>query len=267
MPESIAIDIEADGAVAIVTLQRPARLNAYTPSMGVELFTAFDELPRRGVRAIVVTGVGRAFCAGADLHEVRFGDDEAFAPSRAAESRVSPWRMRVPVIAAINGPAVGIGATLPLGWDLRIASERATLAFPFVRRGLVPEANSTWILPRLVGLSAAMDLLLTGRTIDAEEARALGLVSRVVPHDRLLDEALTIARQLATECSPTAIAATRRLIWRQLAESDPIAAKAREDRVFMWAGARDDVRAGVQAFLERRTPQWSAEIEEPPLDD
>jgi enoyl-CoA hydratase/carnithine racemase len=266
MPACETVRIDTHGSVAVVTLDRPQRLNAYTAKMGLELFGALAELDdSTEVRAIVVTGSGRAFCAGADLHEVRFTPSE-FAASREAEARVRPWRAKTPILAALNGPAVGVGATLPLQWDLRIASDRATLSFPFVRRGLTPEAGSSWILPRLVGMSAALDLLLTGRTVDAREALSLGLISRVVEHDRLMEETLAIARDLAEHTSPTAVAATKQLLWRQAMDGDAERARGREEAVFAWAGAREDVAEGVQAFLDKRAPSFSRVVEAAPVE-
>lgn len=164
--------------------------------------------------------------------------------------------MCTPILAAINGAAVGVGATVPLSWDIRVASDRARIAFPFTRRGITPEAGSSWILPRLIGMSAAMDLLLTGRTIAADEALRLGLVSRVVPHDELLDTVRTMARAIATGTSPVAVALTKRLLWRQLADPDPEHARAREDGIFRWSGRQADAVEGVTSFLDKRAPRW-----------
>jgi enoyl-CoA hydratase/carnithine racemase len=264
MPAHETLRVEHHGSVAVVTLDRPQRLNAYTAKMGVELFGALAELDAATeIRAIVVTGSGRAFCAGADLHEVRFAASE-FDASREVESRMRPWRASTPILAALNGPAVGVGATLPLQWDLRIASDRATIAFPFVRRGLTPEAGSSWILPRLVGMSVALDLLLTGRTVDAREALALGLVSRVVEHERLMGEVMAIARDIAEHASPSAVAATKRLLWRHAMDGDAERAREREEAVFAWAGAREDVAEGVRAFLDKRAPRFSPAVEAAP---
>jgi enoyl-CoA hydratase/carnithine racemase len=262
-----ALTVAVEDAVALVTLNRPDRLNAYTVQMGAELFralAALDDDP--AVRAIIVTGAGRAFCAGMDLEAggETFASDEAFAETRRLERRVRPWNMSTPVIAALNGPAVGIGATLPLQWDVRLASERARIGFVFTRRGITPEAMSTWILPRLVGLPRALELLLSGRILDASEALAHGLVARVVAHDALLSEARALALDLARNTSPLAVAATKRLVWRNLLEPDAAAAKAREDRVFFWAGKQADAREGVHAFLDKRAPAWPAPV---PLPD
>src|SRR6266403_4271763 len=170
--------LEVSEGVALVTLNRPERLNAYTPTMGRELSDAFAACDADdAVRAIVVTGAGRAFCAGADL--ARGGasfDRDAAAEYRASppdrpwekpRRAIAPWDVRKPIIAAINGPAVGVGATLPMQWDIRLAAESAKIGFVFVRRGVVPEALSTWTVPRLVGMARAAELLMTGRILDA----------------------------------------------------------------------------------------------------
>jgi enoyl-CoA hydratase/carnithine racemase len=257
-----SILVERDARVATLTLNRPERLNAYTVQMGVELFGALAELDADdGVRAVVVTGAGRGFCAGADLEAGgdTFARERAWHAARELEQKTRPWVMRTPVIAAINGPAVGIGATLPLQWDIRIASERAKLGFVFVRRGICPEAASTWILPRLLGAARASELLLTGRILSAEEALGFGLVSRVVPHDDLLPVALGIARDIAESTAPVSVALTKRLLWQQLRETDPDRGKANEDLCFEWLGKQADAREGVESFLEKRAPDWKLE--------
>lgn len=256
------IRTRVENSVAVITLHRPERLNAYTAELGAELFGALAEHDADDrVRAIVVTGEGRAFCAGADLEAggATFAGDDTWRRAGDVERRARPWNMRTPVIAAINGPAVGIGATLLLHWDIRIASERARIGFVFTRRGIVPEANSTWILPRLIGFSQAMEIMLTGRIMDAEECLRRGLVSRVVPHDHLLSEALSVAHEIAEHTAPDAVAATRRLLWRQLMESDPRRARDLEDAVFHWSGKTPDAAEGVQSFLEKRTARWSGQ--------
>lgn len=248
-----------ENRVATLTLCRPERLNAYTVEMGIELFGALAELDRDDqVRAIVVTGEGRAFCAGADLEAggSTFARERAWQAARELEEQTRPWVLKTPVIAAINGPAVGIGATLPLQWDIRIASERAKIGFVFVKRGICPEAGSTWILPRLIGAARAAELLLTGRILSAEQALAYGVVSQVVPHEQLMPVALGIAREIADTTAPVSVAVTKHLLWHQLGETDPAAGKDYEDLCFDWIGKQPDAAEGVLSFLEKRSPEW-----------
>src|SRR5919197_5097333 len=223
--------LEVSEGVAVVTLNRPERLNAYTPTMGRELAEAFAACDADdAVRAIVVTGAGRAFCAGADLarggasfDREAAGEYRATPPDRPWEKprrAIVPWDVRKPIIAAIDGPAVGVGATLPLQWDIRLAGESARIGFVFVRRGVVPEALSTWIMPRLVGMARAAELLLTGRIVDAREALALGIVSRVVPDADLLPTARALAAEIARETAPASVAITKWLLWGMATEID-----------------------------------------------
>jgi enoyl-CoA hydratase/carnithine racemase len=254
------IRTRVEGAVAVITLHRPERLNAYTAEMGAELFSAIEAYDRDDdIRAIVITGEGRAFCAGADLAAggSTFAGDDTWRRAGDIEKKIRPWNRRKPIIAAINGPAVGIGATLPLHWDIRLASDRARIGFVFTRRGIVPEANSTWLLPRLVGVSQATEMLITGRIMDAEECLRRGLVSRVIPHEQLMDEAMALANEIATHTAPLAVAATRRLLWRQVLEDDPRRGRLLEDKIFHWSGKTPDAAEGVTAFLEKRSPKWS----------
>jgi enoyl-CoA hydratase/carnithine racemase len=247
------------GGVATLTLNRPERLNAYTGEMGGELYAALHELDQDdAVRVIIVTGAGRAFCAGADLGagEGTFAGDRAFGVAAGPEARVRPWNLRKPIIAAINGAAVGIGATLPLQWDIRLASDRARIGYVFTRRGITPEVLSSWLLPRIIGFSRAMELLISGRILTAAEALELGIVSRVVPHDDLLRVAGELAADIAANTSPLAVATVKRLLWRQLMEPDPRAALRRENEVFNWIGKQADAAEGVTAFLDKRAPRW-----------
>jgi enoyl-CoA hydratase/carnithine racemase len=204
------IILEVADGIAQITLNRPERLNAYTPTMGRELHEAFGECDADdAVRAIIVTGAGRGFCAGADLARGGESFDRAAAaeyqgkhPDRPWEKprrAVAPWDVRKPIIAAINGAAVGVGATLPMQWDIRLAAESAKIGFVFVRRGVVPEALSTWTVPRLVGMARAAELLLTGRLLGAREALEFGLVSRVVPDAELLPAACVGGRDRARD--------------------------------------------------------------------
>jgi enoyl-CoA hydratase/carnithine racemase len=256
-PKNLRITI-AD-SIATITLHRPERLNAYTVEMGIELFGALHDLDRRDdIRVIIVTGEGRGFCAGADLESggKTFARERAWQAAAELEKKTRPWNMATPVIAAINGPAVGIGATLPLAWDIRIASDRAKIGYVFTRRGILAEAGSTWYLPRIVGLSKALDLLITGRILTAAEALEYGIVSRVVPHDDLMRVVGEIASDIAKNTAPVSVAITKRLVWRQLMDLDPVHGKAFEDQLFDWIGKQPDAAEGVMSFLEKRSPAW-----------
>ena len=256
---TIAVDV-AD-RVALVTLNRPEQLNAFTPRMGRELGHAFTHLDRSDdVRVIVVTGAGRAFCAGAAL------DDEGstFRPGDGTEeemgppiSDMSPWEMATPVLAAINGPAVGLGLTYPLQWDIRIAAQDAKLGFVFTRRGLIPEANSIWLLSRAIGASRALELLVTGRTFTGADAAEMGLVSRAVPAADVLATTMELARDIARNTAPASVAATKRLFYEQLASPERADARAVERATFAWLAAQPDAREGITSFLERRAPAWT----------
>jgi enoyl-CoA hydratase/carnithine racemase len=257
------IRCEVTDHIATITLNRPERLNAYTAVMGHELGVAFTCCDADDdVRVVIVTGAGRAFCAGADLS----GGGAAFAASGTSERReqvraeraatVRPWALKKPVIAALNGAAVGVGITMTLQWDIRLAAESAKVAFAFVRRGVIPEALSTWILPRLIGVSRAAELLYSGRTITAREALEFGVVSRVLADDQLLPAAQALATDIARNAAPVSVAITKRLLWHNLTETDMEHAEAIENRLFGWTGGQPDCREGVSAFLEKRAPDW-----------
>ncbi|HUI27721.1 MAG TPA: enoyl-CoA hydratase-related protein [Candidatus Kryptonia bacterium] len=253
---------QSDG-IATITLNRPERLNAFTGVMGRELHEAFRDCDNDdGVRVIIVTGAGRGFCAGADLNGGggTFGRDSRTTFEQQVESgrrAIRPWQMKKPIIGAINGAAVGVGITLAMQWDIRLAGESAKIAFAFVRRGVVPEALSTWILPRLIGVSRAAEVLLTGRTLTAREALDLGIVSRVVPDAELMPTARTLAEDIARNAAPVSVAIAKRLIWHNLTEGDMQRAEAVEGRAFWWTGTQPDSFEGVRAFLEKRSPQWT----------
>jgi enoyl-CoA hydratase/carnithine racemase len=263
------IRCEVAERVATITLARPARRNAWTRRMGQEFRDALAALDARAdVRAIVVTGAGKDFCVGADLEGGGKVFAEAAAAQAAGEARrpLRAWQVRKPIIGALNGTAAGVGATLPLQWDIRLAGESTRLGFVFVRRGLVPEAGSTWILPRLVGMSRATELLLTGRMLPAAEALAWGLVSRVVPDADLFATAHGLAAEIATGAAPHAVALTKQLLWRSAGTLDPEAAEELEARVFAWAKAQPEAREGLRAFAEKRPPAFADAASLPDLD-
>jgi enoyl-CoA hydratase/carnithine racemase len=249
----------ADGVLTI-TLNRPDRLNAFTETMLNELIAAFDASDADDdVRAVIVTGAGRGFCAGADLAK---GGETFDWRERAASGDVprdggGRVVLRVydslkPVIAAINGPAVGVGITMTLPMDIRLAAQHAKIGFVFARRGIVPEAASSWFLPRLVGISQAMEWVATGRVFDADEALAGGLVRSVHASDDLLPRAHAIAREIADNTAPVSVAMARRLMWRGLGASHPMEAHRADSRAMFARGQSADAVEGVTSFLEKR---------------
>ena len=261
--------IDVKDGIAEITLDRPERMNAYTAQMGVELNEHLVRCDRDdAVRAVIVTGAGRAFCAGADLE--RGGDTFATSEARAEHMRaeragaeharvetILPWNVRKPIIAAINGAAVGVGITLPLQYDIRVAANDAKLGFLFVRRGVVTELSSTWILPRLVGIARASDLLLSGRIVTGAEAAQLGLVNEAVPTERVLPRAREIARDIAENCAPVSVALTKRMIWEHLGGPPPVQVAKREGKALWALGRMADAKEGVQSFLEKRKPRFT----------
>ncbi len=248
---------------ATITLNRPERLNAVNSAVINELVQAFDRADGDdGVRAVIVTGAGRAFCAGADLGGgSRTFDGRGERPEAHRDGgglvTLRIFEMKKPVIAAINGPAVGFGITLTLAMDVRLASTTAKIGFVFARRGVVPEACSTWFLPRLVGIAQAAEWTYTGRVFSAEEARAGGLVSRVLAPDALLPTARALAREIADHTSAVSVALIRQMLWRMLGAEHPRAAH-RLDSLGMWhTGRSADAHEGVAAFLEKRPAQFT----------
>ena len=253
--------VEVDRGVALITLNRPEQLNAFTPRMGLELGHALVGFEKdEAVRAIVVTGAGRAFCAGAalDPEGSTFRPDAAVpsGPDAPTPATLSPWTFSTPILAAINGPAVGLGLTLALQWDIRLAAEDAKLGFVFTRRGMVPEANSLWLLSRAVGSSRALELLLTGRTFSGTEAAEIGLVSRALPATEVLPATLEIAHDIAERTAPAAVSLTKRLFYRFLTNGDRDAARQEERETFSWLINQPDGTEGLTSFLERRPPEW-----------
>lgn len=263
---------EADGPILTVTLNRPDKLNAYTAAMGAELEDAFRRADvDDAVRVVIVTGAGRGFCAGADISggagafDAKAEGSVAFAtPDRPRGSGAgfvgAIFNCRKPSIAAVNGAAVGVGATLTLPMDIRICAEGARYGFVFARRGLVPEAGSAWFLPKLVGLPQALRWCLSGRLVPAEEALAGGLVSEVVAPDALLARAREIALEIAENTAPVSIALTRQMLWRYAGAPDPFDLLAVDGAMSMELGSGPDVREGVAAFLEKRAPNFPGKV-------
>jgi len=256
--------------VLTITLNRPERLNAWTDTMGGELIRAFDRADSDDdVRVVIVTGAGRGFCAGADLAS---GGETFDYRARGATDEVprdggGRFVLRVfectkPVIAAINGPAVGVGATMTLPMDIRLAADDARIGFVFARRGIVPEACSSWFLPRLVGISRAMEWVATGRVFGAGEALDGGLVRSLHPGDQLLDAARAIAREIAENTAPVSVALARRLMWTMLGAEHPMLAHRADSRAMFARGQSADAREGIASFLEKRPADFPDRVSE-----
>ena len=265
------ISTELSDRIFTITLDRPDRLNAFTPAMQRELCDAFDRADADpDVRAVVITGRGRGFCAGADLG----GGAETFAGDATGSGDRPPHRdegglvtLRIysctkPVIGAINGPAVGVGATMTLPMDMRLASDTARFGFVFARRGIVPEACSSWFLPRVVGISTALEWTMTGRVFDASEALDRGLVRSVHAPDDLLPAAYAIAQEIATQTSAVSVAVTRQMLWRMLGADHPMQAHRIDSPAIANLGRSADAREGVMSFLEKRPAEFTDRVPE-----
>jgi enoyl-CoA hydratase/carnithine racemase len=258
------ITTEVADSVLTITLNRPERLNAWTAQMGLEMRTALDEADADDdVRAIIVTGAGRGFCAGADL--ASGGDTfdarkrEAVAGARrdnGGELTLRIFECKKPVIAAINGPAVGVGATMTLPMDIRLAADDARMGFVFARRGIIPEACSSWFLPRVVGISRAMEWVATGRVFSAQEGLEGGLLRSLHPKQELLDAARSLAREIAENTAPVSVALARQLMWRMLGAEHPMLAHRADSRGMVARGQSADATEGITAFLEKRPAQF-----------
>jgi len=259
-----------DGPVATITLNRPDKMNAFTNRMLKEMIAAFDASDADDdVRAVIVTGAGRAFCAGADLS----GGGETFAKGGsdvAAKSGVVRdggglvalriFESKKPVIGAINGAAVGVGVTMTLPMDIRLASDGAKFGFVFAKRGIVPEAASSWFLPRLVGISQAAEWCYTGRIIGAEEALRGRLVRSVHAGDELMNVAREIALEIADGTAPVSVALTRQMLWRMLGADHPMEAHRVDSRAINSRGASADASEGVMSFLEKRPADFPVKV-------
>jgi enoyl-CoA hydratase/carnithine racemase len=271
---------QVEDQILTITLNRPDKLNAFNATMQRELIEAFDRADADDeVRAIIVTGAGRGFCAGADLSsgadtfdrdakrgpvkrldsgEVDYSDPQVRDGGGQVTLRI--FKCLKPVIAAVNGPAVGIGVTVQLAMDIRIASEKARFGFVFSQRGIVPEAASSWFLPRIVGIAQALEWSYSGRVFEAPEALAGRLVSKVVPPDDLLPTARALARTFIDKTAPVSIALIRQMMWRMLGADDPMEAHKVDSRGIYARGRSEDVKEGVVSFLEKRPADFKNKV-------
>ena len=270
MPETILY--ERHGHAAVITLNRPDRMNGFTRVMGAELLQAMDKADADdGVRAVVFTGAGRAFCAGADLGgggktfdytAAEPGEDDHRDGGGLVSLRI--FDSKKPTIAAFNGPAVGVGVTMTLPMDFRIAARGAKFGFVFTRRGVVPEAASSWFLPKAVGMPAALDWVLTGRVFGADEALERGLVSKVVEPEELMPTALALVGEIAENTAPVSVAMARAMLWNMAGANHPLEAHRLDSRAMWLRGSSADAYEGVQSFLEKRSPEFRDRLDEMP---
>ena len=257
--------------IAVLSLNRPHKLNAFTFSMMKEIISALDSLEADdSVHAVIITGKGRAFCAGADLSS----GQETFNPSfddfavqendfRRDSGGILTLRMYKflkPIVVACNGPAVGIGASMQLAADIRLASDQARFGFVFNNRGIVPDACSSWFLPKIVGISRALELTYSGRIIDAQEALQLNLVSSIHDSKNLLSNAVDIAKKMVQNSAPVSISLTRQMLWRSLESSGPYDAHVIESKAIDSRGASEDAKEGVSSFLEKRPAEFKNKV-------
>jgi enoyl-CoA hydratase/carnithine racemase len=258
------IAYETGEGVATITLDRPDRLNAFTAEMGEELVHAFDRVDADDdVRAVIVTGRGRGFCAGADLGAggATFAGEGggplgAWTRDTGGLVTLRIFRCLKPVIGAINGPAVGVGASMTLPMDIRVLAEGAKVGFVFAARGIVPDAAASWFLPRVVGISQALEWCLTGRVFGAQEALAGGLVRSVHPAEEVVGVARSLAQEIASSVAPVSAVLTRQMLWRMLGAEDPMIAHRLDSRAIAETGRMADATEGVEAFLAHRPASW-----------
>ena len=270
MPEYTQIRYEVSDSTATITLARPEKMNAFTGVMMRELLDVFDVIDADdAVRAVIVTGDGKAFCAGADLSSgaKTFDDgdwsstsDDSIRRDGGGQVTLRIFACKKPVIAAINGAAVGIGATMTLPMDVRLASSAARIGFVFTRRGIVPEACSSWFLPRVVGISRAAEWVYTGRILSADEAASGGLVRTVYAPDELLPAARALAREIADNTSGVSVALSRQMLWRMLGADHPMQAHRVDSRAIQLRGRSADAHEGVTSFLEKRPANFSDSV-------
>ena len=270
MPDYTQIRYEVSDSIATVTLARPEKMNAFTGVMMHELLDVFDVIDADdAVRVVIVTGEGKGFCAGADLSSgaKTFDDgdwsstnDDRIRRDGGGQVTLRIFACKKPVIAAINGAAVGIGATMTLPMDVRLASSAARIGFVFTRRGIVPEACSSWFLPRVVGISRAAEWVYTGRILSADEAQSGGLVRTVYAPDELLPAARTLAREIADNTSGVSVALSRQMLWRMLGADHPMQAHRVDSRAIQLRGRSADAHEGVTSFLEKRPAKFSDSV-------
>ena len=270
MPDYTQIRYEVSDSIATVTLARPEKMNAFTGVMMRELLDVFDVIDADdAVRVVIVTGEGKGFCAGADLSSgaKTFDDgdwsstsDNSVRRDGGGQVTLRIFACKKPVIAAINGAAVGIGATMTLPMDVRLASSAARIGFVFTRRGIVPEACSSWFLPRVVGISRAAEWVYTGRILSADEAQSGGLVRTVYAPDELLPAARALAREIADNTSGVSVALSRQMLWRMLGADHPMQAHRVDSRAIQLRGRSADAHEGVTSFLEKRPAKFSDSV-------
>ena len=261
------IIFEVSGQIATITLNRPERLNAWTYEMSIEIWDALMKVENDpNLRVTIITGAGRGFCAGADLTRGGSTFDGSNRPREEDERRRREgslirryFSLKKPVIVAINGPVVGVGVTFILPFDIRIAAESARIGIVFNRRGVIPEIVCPWILPRIIGISRAAELMYTGRIVNAKEALEFGLVSRVVPDDKLMDTAREIAEEILLN-APVSVALTKSMLYQFLTETDIDKAERINHQYFGWTGTQPDAREGVVSFLQKRKPKWKLKV-------
>ena len=270
------IKYEVKDKILTITLNRPDRLNAFTGQMMNDLISAFDSASNDDeVRVVIVTGEGRGFCAGADLGagEATFNRDENPRAKKTDDEENLEWLRdgggrttlaiydcSKPIIAAINGPAVGVGVTMTLPMDIRLASHEARFGFVFARRGLVPEAASSWFLPRIVGISKSLEWTFSGKVFNAEEALDGGLIRSIHPQDSLMDEAKKIANEIIENTSPVSVSITRQMLWKMLGADHPMEAHKVDSRAIYELGKGEDTKEGVNSFLEKRPPKFPSKV-------
>ena len=263
--------LEQQDNIAVLSLNRPNKLNAFTFSMMEEMIAVLDALDADdSIHALIITGKGRAFCAGADLSSGQetfnpsFDDfavkEDDFRRDSGGILTLRMYKFLKPIVIACNGPAVGIGASMQLAADIRLASDQARFGFVFNNRGIVPDACSSWFLPKIVGISSALELTYSGRIIDASEALKLNLVSSIHDSENLLDYAIDFAKNMVKNSAPVSIALTRQMLWRSLEGSGPYDAHIVESKAIDSRGASKDAKEGVSSFLEKRAAEFKNQV-------